>query len=82
MDPSSPYLEEVRAALTAMSQDPAAIEAIKADVGDYEWLIGDEGDQLRDTLMTFITADALQTLVKFNGEALGLASVFKPELAE
>lgn len=43
--------------------------------------IGADGDAHRDTLMTFITRDALQTLVKFNREALGLASVDKIELA-
>lgn len=82
MGADNPNLETVRAALLAMSQDEAAMDAIRADVGDYEWMIGTEGNELRDTLMTFITADALQTLVKFNSEALGLASVYKPELAE
>ena len=36
--------------------------------------------QMRDTLMTFITEDALRTLVRFNKEALGLNSVLKENL--
>ena len=82
MDPSNPNLETVRAALLAMSQDPSAQANILKAVGDYEWLIGDAGDDQRDTLMTFVTVEALENLVYFNKEALGLASVFKPELAK
>jgi len=32
--------------------------------------------------MTFITSDALQNLVKFNTEALGLSSVYKSKLVK
>jgi len=67
-------------ALTAMSQDVDAQIAIEAKVGQYEWKIGADGDAHRDTLMSFITEDALRNLIKFNTEALGLASVYKEEL--
>jgi hypothetical protein len=56
--------------------------AIEAKNGKYEWFIGERGDQMRDTLMTFITEDALKNLVKFNREALGLNSVYKANLVE
>lgn len=82
MDPSSPHITEVREALLAMASDPAASSAIRSDVGNYEWLIGEAGNAQRDTLMTFITREALQTLVQFNADALGLVSVYKPELVE
>ena len=49
-------------------------------VGDYDWVIGDEGDDMRDTLMSFITEDALKNLVEFNQKALDLKSVYKEEL--
>ena len=49
-------------------------------VGDYDWVIGDEGDGMRDTLMSFITEDALKNLVEFNQKALDLKSVYKEEL--
>lgn len=79
---SSVEIAKVRAALLAMSQDPTAIANIKAAVGDYEWVIGEDGNAQRDTLMTFITSEALQSLVKFNTEALGLASIYKEELTK
>ena len=69
-------------ALTAMSQDVDAQIAIEAKVGQYEWKIGANGDAHRDTLMSFITEDALRNLIKFNTEALGLASVYKETLFE
>ena len=56
------------------------IKALESKVGNYEWVIGIDGDTMRDTLMTFITEDALKTLVKWNQEALDLKSVYKEEL--
>jgi len=76
----NPNRDHLVKALTAMSRDAGAMTNIKKKVGDYEWIIGDAGNKHRDTLMTFITAKALNDLVTFNTEALGLASVFKPEL--
>ena len=60
-----------------MIQSMAIIEAKN---GKYEWFIGERGNQMRDTLMTFITEDALRNLVKFNKEALGLKSILKEDL--
>lgn len=77
----NPNKQKLVDALTAMANDPTAVANIQKKVGNYEWKIGADGDAQRDTLMTFITRDALQTLVKFNREALGLASVDKIELA-
>ena len=76
----NPNLDHLRKTLTAMTRDQASIKAIQAKVGDYEWLVGVAGNQQRDTLMTFVTADALKTLVQFNSQALGLVSIYKPEL--
>tara|TARA_R110001632_G_scaffold206660_2_gene330600 strand:- start:72 stop:1139 length:1068 start_codon:yes stop_codon:yes gene_type:complete len=68
------------AAMNKMVNDPESMAAIEAKNGKYEWFIGERGDQMRDTLMTFITEDALRTLVAFNTEALGLKSVLKEDL--
>jgi len=81
VDAGNPNKQKLVDALTAMANDPTAVANIQKKVGKYEWKIGVDGDAHRDTLMTFITRDALQTLVKFNREALGLASVDKIELA-
>jgi len=78
----NPNRDHLVKALTAMSQDATAMGNIKKKVGEYNWIVGDAGNKHRDTLMTFITADALQNLVKFNTEALGLASIFKQGLAK
>ena len=67
-------------AMNRMVADPESVAAIEAKNGKYEWFIGERGNQMRDTLMTFITEDALRTLVKFNKEALGLKSVLKEDL--
>lgn len=76
----NPHTDALRRALHALSNDPESIAAIQKKVGKYEWMIGEDGNKMRDTLMTFITEDALRTLVKFNREALRLASVYKEEL--
>ena len=65
-----------------MSQDADAVAAIQKKVGNYEWLIGADGDQQRDTLMTFVTEDALKNLVKFNVEALKLKAIYKEDLVK
>jgi len=74
--------DRLRAAMTAMANDPESMAAIEAKNGKYEWFIGEKGDQMRDTLMTFITEDALRNLVKFNQEALGLNSMYKENLVK
>jgi len=78
----NPNSAKLQAALTAMTQDETAMANIIAKVGDYEWLIGAAGDQQRDTLMTFVTEDALKNLVKFNTQALGLNSTYKENLVK
>jgi hypothetical protein len=63
-----------------MSTNAGSRAIIEKKVGQYDWKIGAEGDAHRDTLMTLVTVDALEDLVLFNTEALGLKSVFKIEL--
>lgn len=78
----NPNTDKLIKALTEMSQDADAMAVIQKKVGDYGWVIGTEGNAHRDTLMTFINNEALQNLVKFNTEALGLASVYKENLGK
>jgi hypothetical protein len=77
----NPNMEVLRDALNRMVNDPDAIMTIQSKVGQYEWLVGEDGNKQRDTLMGFINIATLQTLVKFNQEALGLDSVYKENLA-
>ena len=78
----NPNRDKLAAALTAMSKDPDAIAALIRKNGDYDWYIGEAGDAQRDKLLTFVTANTLQNLVKFNSEALGLASIYKEGLVD
>jgi hypothetical protein len=77
----NPNAEKLQAALTEMSLNAESRAIIEKKVGKYEWKIGAEGNAHRDTLMSFVTVSALEDLVYFNTNALGLASVFKMELA-
>ena len=79
---NNPNAKKLQDALTAMSKDPKATAAIQKKVGKYDWVIGAQGDARRDKLMTFITLPALETLIKFNKEALGLKSIYKAELVK
>ena len=67
-------------ALRKVTKDPESVKKILKKVGKYQWMIGDAGNAQVDTLMSFVTEDALKTLVKFNKEAFGLKSIYKPEM--
>lgn len=76
----NPHKDRIVMALMSLSCNAESSAIIEAKVGKYEWLIGKKGDAQRDTLMSFITREALANLVKFNRAALGLDSIFKEEL--
>lgn len=76
----NPNRDRIVAAMNAMANDPESVANIQAKVGNYDWLIGDAGDAHRDTLMTFITEDALKTLVEFTSVSLKLEAVYKDGL--
>ena len=79
---NNPNKEILRDALTRMNENPESVEIIKNKVGNYEWIIGEDGNAFRDKLMTFINPTSLMFLVKFNQEALDLKSVLKTWLYE
>ena len=76
----NPNRDRIVAALTAMANDPDSIAAIQKKVGNYDWIIGDAGNAHRDTLMTFITPEALKTLIDFQTDVLGLDAIYKEDL--
>ena len=78
----NPNADKLREALRKVATNPESVAAIVAAVGHYEWIIGEDGNAHRDTLMTFITEDALKTLVHFNAEAFGINSVYKEHLVK
>ena len=78
----NPNADKLREALRKVATNPESVAAIVAAVGHYEWIIGEDGNAHRDTLMTFVTEDALKTLVRFNAEAFGINSVYKEHLVK
>ena len=78
----NPNRAKLIAALEKVANNPESIKKIQKKVGKYEWMLGDAGDAQVDTLMTFVTSDALKTLVQFNTEAFGIKAVYKSELVD
>ena len=78
----NPNREKLIKVLEKVASNPESIAKIQKKVGKYEWMIGDEGNAQIDTLMNFVTEDALQTLVQFNTEAFGIKAVYKPGLVK
>ena len=78
----NPNAEKLQAALLEMSKDPQAIKAIQKKVGKYDWIIGEAGNNQRDTLMSFITEDSLKDLIKFSNDALNIPAVYKDKLVK
>ena len=76
----SPDRAKLVAALTEMSKNPESIKAIAKKVGNYEWAIGDAGNNNRDNILSFTTEGALRTMLKFQNESLGYESAYKPEI--
>ena len=73
----NPNKEYLREALRKMNADPKSREIIQKKVGNYEWIIGEDGNAFRDKLMSFINPNSLMFLVKWNQQALDLKSVLK-----
>ena len=78
----NPNRDKLVAALEKVSTNPESIKKIQKKVGKYDWMLGDAGNAQVDTLMKFVTADALQTLVQFNTQAFGIKAIYKPELVK
>jgi len=78
----NPNTERYRLACEQMASNPESIAMFQKKVGNYDWVIGEDGNKTVDILHGLITETALKTLVRFNREAFGLKSVYKPELIE
>jgi len=76
----NPNAKDLQDALRQVANSEESMSVIRDKVGDYEWIIGEDGENHFKTLKTFITEDSLQTLVAVNQQALGLDSVYKPDL--
>lgn len=79
---NNPNKSKLQNALAQMIANPESKAIIEKKVGQYQWLVGDAGNAQVDTLVSFVTKDALETLVKFNTQALGMKSIYKEELVK
>jgi len=78
----NPNRDKLVAAMHELAKNPESVAAIQKKVGNYDWLIGEAGDAHVETLKTFVTENALKTLVEFNKEAFGIKAVYKAELVK
>lgn len=78
----NPNTDLLRTACTEMVANPDSKAVFLKKVGNYDWVIGDDGNKTVQILKGMTTEPALKALVKFNTEALGLNSVYKPDLVK
>jgi hypothetical protein len=76
----NPNTAKYREACKQMSENPESIAIFNKKIGKYDWVVGEDGNKTIDVLSSLITKDALTALVKFNKEALGLNSIYKPKM--
>lgn len=76
----NPHVEELREGLRNMLLDEDAMIAFEQDAGKYEWIVGEDGNQVVDRLRENVTLEKLENLVKWHENAYRFPSVFKPEL--
>lgn len=76
----NPNTEKLRASLKAMLANPAVVKEIEAKTGSYPWIIGNDGNKVIGELYKLINEKSLKTAVRWNQEAYGFPSVYKPEL--
>ena len=82
MERDNPNAMAVKRALVAMINDPVAMEEIRRDTGDYEWMVGRELRDALSILNNLTTAQALQDLVWWNQEAFQVNAIYKPEIVK
>ena len=78
----NPYTERLRNALREMTNDPGSVSIIRDKVGDYDWVIGQDGDNTVVMLKALTTRKALTSLIDWNKAVFGLNSLFKATLVE
>ena len=78
----NPNKQKLIDALNKMIADPESVAAIEKKVGKYEWKVGQDGNDTVTVLKSFITPQALKTLVDFADVELGYNTVYKEELTK
>lgn len=76
----NPNTEKLRMALKKMLNDKETMTILNKDTGQYPWIVGADGNRVMAELEKLITESALKNAVKWNQQAYGFPSVYKPEL--
>lgn len=76
----SPDRAKILAALEQVASNPESIAAIQKNVGNYGWLLGDEANKHRDTVLHLVNLRALETLNEFVTQGLGVHGQVKRNL--
>tara|TARA_B000000609_G_C24174838_1_gene353058 strand:+ start:54 stop:1091 length:1038 start_codon:yes stop_codon:yes gene_type:complete len=79
---NNPNKQKLIDALNKMIADPESVAAIEKKVGKYEWRVGEDGNDTVKILKSFITPEALKTLVDFTNIELGYNTVYKEDLTK
>tara|TARA_Y100000356_G_scaffold59840_1_gene48490 strand:+ start:2086 stop:3123 length:1038 start_codon:yes stop_codon:yes gene_type:complete len=79
---NNPNKQKLIDALNKMIADPESVAAIEKKVGKYEWRVGEDGNDTVKILKSFITPEALKTLVDFTDIELGYNTVYKEDLTK
>jgi hypothetical protein len=79
---NNPNADKIIAAMQAMINNPESRAAIEKDAGKYPWLIGDAAVIHTANILSLVKEKPLKDLATFSNVALGLASVYKPELIQ
>jgi hypothetical protein len=79
---NNPNKQKLIDALNKMIADPDSVAAIEKKVGKYEWRVGEDGNDTVKILKSFITPEALKTLVDFTNIELGYNTVYKEDLTK
>jgi len=79
---NNPNKQKLIDALNKMIADPQSVAAIEKKVGKYEWRVGEDGNNTVKILKSFITPEALKTLVDFTDIELGYNTVYKEDLTK
>ena len=78
----NPNKQKLIDALNKMLADPDSVAAIEKKVGKYDWRVGEDGNDTAKILKSFITPEALKTLVDFTNIELGYNTVYKESLTK
>lgn len=81
VDKNNPNIGRLRTAMQKMISDKASREILVRDLGDYQWLIGDDVNKAMKSLKTLTKKNVLKDLVYWNSLVFKQPVIFKDNIA-